>query len=181
MLTIITPSCRQKFLPDLFKSIDFDKIDRWIIVYDTSRNRTYDKIFNHPKILEVFCDDNGAAGHPQRNYGVSMINNGFIYFLDDDNIIHPEFWNIINSLDESYFYTFDQLRDKTGKILRGNNIAIGHIDTAMFIVPKKMFEGTPWVHNRYEADGIFIESVYSKNKDRHKYIDKVACYYNFLL
>ena len=30
----------------------------------------------------------------------------FVYFLDDDNIIHPEFWNIIPTLDINYYYTF---------------------------------------------------------------------------
>jgi hypothetical protein len=110
-----------------------------------------------------------------------MVNEGFIYFLDDDNIIHPEFWNIVECIDDNYFYTFDQLRNKRGLILHGNNITVGRIDTAMFLVPKKMFEDISWVHDRYEADGIFITTIHSKYKDSHKYINKIACYYNFLV
>lgn len=177
MLTIITPCYRQKFIIKVSESINFDKIDKWIIVYDTSRNRTYNRIFNHPKIEEVFCSDVGQAGHPQRNFGVKMVTDGHIYFVDDDNIIHPEFWNL--SFEPDYFYTFDQLRNKHGTILHGPNIRIGAIDTAMFVVPKKMF--IDWDINEYAADGLFIYAINSRNPDKHKYIDKVASYYNWLL
>jgi len=181
MLTIITPSCRQNYLEKLFNSIQFDKIDKWIIVYDTSKNRTYNKIFNNPKIIETFCDVVGQAGHPQRNFGVNLVQNGHIYFLDDDNIIHPNFWNIIDSFEEEYFYTFNQIRNKRGDLLFGNKVEIGKIDTAMFVVPKKMFEGIKWDITRYEADGIFITTVNNFYSKKHKYINCIACYYNYLV
>jgi hypothetical protein len=177
MLTIITPSCRQHFLIKLKESIQFDKIDRWIIVYDTSKDRSYTKLFDHPKIEEVFCSDVGKAGHAQRNFGVKMVTDGQIYFLDDDNIVHPEFWKL--QFHPDYFYTFDQLRNKQGHILPGNKIELCHIDTAMFVVPKKMF--IAWDISRYEADGIFITETNKRFGKYHKYINKLACYYNFLV
>lgn len=179
MLTIITPSCRPQFLLKLKESIQFDKIDKWIIVYDTSRNRSYTKLFNDPKVEEVFCDVVGQAGHPQRNFGVNMVTDGHIYFLDDDNIIHPDFWNL--KFEPDYFYTFDQLRDKRGSILTGNNIALSRIDTAMFVVPKKMFQGITWDIGRYDADGIFICQIKARYPNSHRYINTTACYYNFLV
>jgi hypothetical protein len=179
MLTIITPSCRPKFLPKLKESIQFHKIDKWIIVYDTSRNRSYTKLFDHPKIEEVFCNVVGEAGHPQRNFGVNMVTDGHVYFLDDDNIIHHEFWNL--QFNPDYFYTFDQHRDRSGKILKGNHIAIGKIDTAMFVVPRKMFQGISWDITRYDADGVFICQIKATYPNKHVYIEKVACYYNALI
>ena len=90
MLTIITPCSRPDNLGMLSKSIKFDKIDKWIIVYDTTKDRTYKKSFEgNSKIIEVECNDAGDYGNQQRNYGMSLVDDGFIYFLDDDNIVHP--------------------------------------------------------------------------------------------
>jgi hypothetical protein len=175
MLTIITPCYRQKNLQNLYQSIDFQKIDKWIIVYDTSRNRTYTKIFSHVQIQEEYCDTLGEAGHAQRNYGVDLVKEGHIYFLDDDNVIHEQFWNLeFNDLNT--FYTFDQQRNQDF-ILKGNNLVKDYIDTAMFVVPKFMFAGNPWRIHEYSADGYFVESI--KN-NKHVYYPVTAAYYNKL-
>lgn len=181
MISIITPSCRQENLQKLHDSIEFDKIDKWIIVYDTSKNRTYKKLFtNNSKILEVEHDEIGKAGHAQRNYGTRLVKDGHIYFLDDDNIIHPDFWAVVSILEDKKFYTFDQQRtSKT--ILKGNIIRTSYIDTAMFIVHKKHTDGVLWKKERYDADGLFISRIYAKYRNSHIYIEQVCCYYNYLI
>jgi len=179
-LTIITPCSRQQNIPILYNSIPFDKIDKWIIVYDTSRDRTYTRLYDsHLHILEVECDVVGSAGHPQRNYGMSLVDNGFIYFLDDDNILHPEFGSIIDQLNSKYFYTFNQQRTAT-TILYGNNIQPDHIDTAMFIVHKQHVKHITWITDLYHADGVFISDIARQNNGAHIYLNKVGCYYNFI-
>jgi hypothetical protein len=180
MLTIITPCYRQEKIPFLFNSIDFTKIDKWIIVYDTSNDRKYKKLYpENSKIIELECTG-GISGNPQRNYGLQFVDAGHIYFLDDDNIIHPNFWNIVGMLEDKYFYTFDQLRNNSGWVLKGDTIRVGNIDTAMFIVHKHNIGDIKWVTNKYEADGIFITDIYAQNKEYHKYINTIACYYNKL-
>ena len=183
MLTIITPCCRQANLKYLHASIDFDKIDKWIIVYDTSKDRSYTKLYkNTPKILEVECNIVGAAGHPQRNFGMLFVNDGYIYFLDDDNIIHPNFWTIAQAADNEKFYTFSQLRDKKkGSVLDGNTIKVGSIDTAMFLFHKRHVGSIRWIENLYEADGYFICAIDAANKGSHVFINSIACYYNYLV
>lgn len=182
MLTIITPCCRQANIPKLFDSINFSKIDKWIIVYDTTKNRKYTKVYDHPKIIEAECDHPGISGNPQRNFGMTFANDGFIYFLDDDNIIHPNFWNILDTLNPEKFYTFDQLRNiKTGEILKGNNIQVFKIDTAMYIVHKNHIGQIKWILDKYNADGHFICDVRNKNPASHVYIESVASYYNYLV
>ena len=178
MITIITPCCRQKNIPHLFDSIDFDKIHKWIIIYDTT-NKKYDKLYDNSKIMEVECEG-GISGNPQRNYGISLVEDGYVYFLDDDNIIHPNFWNIIPLLDNTHFYTFDQLRNKHGTVLVGNNINVNHIDTAMYIVHKRHINSIKWICDKYNADGYFICDVHNNNKDAHRYINAICCYYNYL-
>jgi len=149
-------------------------------VYDTSKDRTYSRLYGgHPKIIEVGCDDVGSAGHPQRNYGMDMVDDGFIYFLDDDNIIHPNFWSIVDQLNSKYFYTFDQQRTAT-TILHGNDVRLCRIDTAMFIVHKKHVKHIKWITDRYDADGFFISHIHSYNYGAHIYVNKIGCYYNFI-
>jgi glycosyltransferase involved in cell wall biosynthesis len=181
IINIITPCCRADNLDIIIKSINFDLIDKWYIIYDTSKNRTYTKKFeDNPKIEEHFCSDEGVVGHPQRNFGLNLVKNGFVYFLDDDNIIHPEFWNIVPKLDINHFYTFDQIRMYEGHTLKGNTIKIRAIDTAQYIVPKELINNIRFDVNRYQADGIFITSINELYSNNHIYIPTVASYYNFL-
>jgi hypothetical protein len=37
-----------------------------------------------------------------------------------------------------------------------------------------------WKEELYWADGLFIEEIYEKYKDKHVYIPILASYYNFL-
>ena len=180
-LTIITPCCRPVNLPKLYESINFDSVDKWIIVYDTSKDRKYTRIFTeHPKIIETECDDVGSAGHPQRNFGLNFVTGGFVYFLDDDNIIHPDFWKVLPNLNERYIYTWNQ--ESADSSIVGCEIPnVNAIDTAMFLVPYELIQDTKWIKHLRWADGIFITTLYEKHKDRYVYIPRVLCYYNKLV
>ena len=72
-------------------------MNRWLIVHDTTHtNGVFNEVFNHPKIVE-FGVSGGISGNPQRNAAINQVNSGLIYFLDDDNIIHPNFWEIVHA------------------------------------------------------------------------------------
>lgn len=194
MINIITPCYRANNVSLIYKSINFNLINKWYIIYDTSKDRKYTKQFlDNPQIIEIECSDNGIVGNSQRNLALKIIDDDFIYFLDDDNIIHPEFWNIIPTLDKEYFYTWDQLRiengnnspwdlnnNQNGAILYGNEVALKKIDTAQYILPRKIIKDIKFEPNIYWADGLFISKIYELNKDKHIYISKTACYYNKL-
>jgi len=135
-------------------------------------------MFNHPQIIEEFCDKVGVCGSCQRNLGIDMVKDGHIYFLDDDNIVHPEFWNL--KFDPDYFYTFNQNRTKEGKILTGDRLRYCEIDTAMFVVPKKMFDGIRWITTAKGSDGYLIAEINARYPNNHKYINRIAAYYNYL-
>ena len=185
-LVIITPSLRYKNIPVLYKSINFNKIRKWIIVYDPKVPLDI-KQFNHPKIEEYHNDDsNGQVGNQHRNFALTRINtidkNDFIMFLDDDNIIHPEFWNNIDNMlkQNKKILTFDMIY-KDGHIMDGNHIKVSKIDTAQFIIHKSLVNSKNLFNpHKYEADGLFIVKIYKKNKKEHLYIPKVMAYYNYL-
>lgn len=192
MINIITPCCRPKNLAKIYDSINFDLINTWFIIYDTTKNRKYQKQFkDHPKIIEVECSDKSISGNAQRNLGLKLVKDGFIYFLDDDNIIHPNFWYIVLELDINYLYTFDQLRvedgneepwelfkNEKGKILYGDTVALRKIDIAQYIVHTSMIRDTKFDLDIYWADGVFIENIYKRFSNNHTYISEIAAYYN---
>ena len=184
MLTIITPCARPRNLEILLRSIDLDLIKQWIIVHDTAGQ--VEPVFDHPKITEIGhpTPPGGRAGHAQRNKGMSRVLEGLIYFLDDDTVMHPQFWEILPLMkDEEHFYTFDQQRwdefvDVPGGTFKGNVPAVTKIDSAQYVVPRHMC-GT-FIEDDYRADGFFIAEINCQYPGAHTYIPIVASYYNYL-
>lgn len=174
-LTIITPCYRTNNLMKLYNSINFKYVDQWIIVYDGSKIKENLNLFHHDKIYEYVHHGNGISGNPQRNYALTKVNNPntLLYYLDDDNIIHPSLYNLLNIIDNDKIYTFDQFSRLTG-----NNPKNGYIDTAMIIIPYK-YGNYEWSLHEYNADGIYIE--YCINSNKYVYINNDLCYYNKIL
>jgi len=174
-ITIITPCCRPTNLNNI--KLNFDYIDEWIIVYDASKVKNFEKQFDNPKISEYHFTSSGISGNPQRNYGLTQVKNKetFIYFLDDDNMIHPDLYKLLDVIEPGKFYTFNQENR-----LLGNCIKLGYIDSAMFLIDYSLIKHIKWVNDRYDADGLFIISVYKSNPDKWVYVNDINCYYNQL-
>jgi predicted O-methyltransferase YrrM len=177
-ITIITPSYRLDNIPMLKNSINFDYVDKWIIVYDGTKIKDNFKMYpTNEKIMEYVHSSNGTSGNPQRNYALTKISNPdtMLYYLDDDNLIHPSLYRLLNIIDPTKMYTFNQVNR-----LKGNNIMIGSIDTAMTIIPYHLCNTVQWIIDKYEADGYYIKDCYDNNKDSHIFVDNELCYYNTL-
>ena len=156
----------------------------WYIVYDTSCNRTYEKQFaGESKITELECSDTGKAGHPMRNFVIKQIKEGLIYNLDDDNIMHRGFWELLPKMNTEHFYSFDQVNMSpfgTNGVLKGDTLRVTKIDTAQFVVPKRLVESIEFQKDNYKADGVYMVEVNSKNPGCHVYFPKLAAYYNYM-
>ena len=174
-ITIITPCCRPTNLNNI--KINFDYVDEWIIVYDASKVKNFEKQFDNPKISEYHFTSSGISGNPQRNYGLTQVKNKetFIYFLDDDNMIHPQLYKLLDCIEPGKIYTFNQENR-----LLGNCIKLGYIDSAMFLIDYSLIKNLKWTIDRYDADGLFIISVYTSNPDKWVYVNDINCYYNKL-
>jgi predicted O-methyltransferase YrrM len=177
-LTIITPSYRLDNLIKLRNTINFEYVNEWIIVYDGNKINNNPNIFkneNNDKIKEYLYKGEGISGNPQRNYALSQITNTntYIYYLDDDNEIHSHLYKLMNIVDEKKMYTFNQ-----SNRLKGNNINIACIDTAMFIIDYNLCKNITWISDRYDADGLYIKECYDNNNDKYIYVNNDLCYYN---
>jgi hypothetical protein len=110
-ITIITPSYRIDNLNQIKQSINFEYVDEWIIVYDGNKIETNPYIFKeNEKNNEYMYKCSGICCNGQRNYALTKITNEntLLYYLDDDNIIHPDLYNLLNYIDNNTIYSFNQ-------------------------------------------------------------------------
>jgi hypothetical protein len=175
---VITPCSRPNNLHKVKESIDFNHVKYWIIVHDSPEPLN---IFpDNPQIIELFHkNESSIYGNAQRNFALDWIQHNnidtFIYFLDDDNSIHPHFYNIIPFLLPDNYMTFNTNN------LKGNVIQLAHIDTAMFIIHSNLCKNKRWVLDKYEADFHFIKLIHDSFPDDWIYIDNTFAYYNNLM
>jgi len=177
-MTIITPSFRPTNLMYIKNSINFDYVDEWIIVYDGSKIKDNPNVFGNErndKIKEYIYKGEGLSGNPQRNFALSKITNmdALIYYLDDDNSIHQSLYKLLNIMDKTKMYTFNQTNR-----CKGNNMYLNGVDTAMCLINYKLCNNIKWIHDKYDADGYYILECYKQNMDNHIYINNDLCYYN---
>ena len=173
-LNIITPCSRPQNLKVISESINIPKENyRWIVVFDGL------EIKEIPNNCEAYSikDNNSIYGNAQRNYALDLITDGYVYFNDDDTIIHPELWDEIKDK-ENDFISFKQSNKDGSLRLEGNEIIPNFIDSHNFIASSKCIN-TRWVLNRYDADAFFAMECY-KNAKESLYIPKILSVYNFL-
>jgi len=177
-INIITPCSRPENLHQISKSINIPKENyRWIVVFDslTLPDKSY-----IPDNCEYYAhkDPNSKVGNGQRNFALDLVKTGYIYFNDDDTMLHPELWDNIKDCDED-FISFAQVSTNNGIRLTGRVIKIKNIDSHNFLVSNNLVGDTRWRIDVYEADGFFAIDCYEK-ATRKKYIDKVLSIYNQL-
>ena len=98
-----------------------------------------------------------------------------LYYLDADNIIHPNLYNLLEYINSNTICAFHQHTRITG-----DNMNIGYIDTAMVIIPFNVWKKIKWKSNIFKADGYCIKECIDNNRDEHVHIDNDLYYYNFL-
>jgi len=183
-VTIVTPCTRPENLMKLKESIRFECIDKWYIVYDTRKvpNPTY--LFDHPQIVEMICDEEGVVGHQIRNAALDKLClSGVLYYLDDDNIIHPGFWEVMNDFQKSGrgICVFDLIYPSTSVILPGSTQPkVDKVDNGQYAFNVGVVKNLRFNTTKYNADGIFIEELCKRNENEVIYMNKVGAYYNFL-
>jgi len=181
-LSIITPCTRPENLMRLKESIPFEYVHEWIIVYDAP---TFTPMFHEDAIKEYCCQGPSMVGNRQRNYGLDHITGDtYVYFLDDDTIMHPDMASFLPTIEPNHLYTFDQSRNSNvfpyTDRLTGDKIEMFHIDTAMFLVDSSLCKDIRWIVDEYTADAIFIVECYSANPSTWMYVNRILSYYNYL-
>jgi hypothetical protein len=161
----------------------------WMIIYQHEVEQElmeWKRAIKNQKGLQLTTVRGNTAtsyyGHSYRNQAVANIEereNAWVYFLDDDNILHPEFTKLINVVrpdDEVVFFT--QVW-KSGEIrLEPDHLGVGGVDTAMMLVRSDIIKKHLWNEEEYTADGLMAETLASNHNSRR--IHEPYCFYNYL-
>jgi len=177
-LNIITPCSRYELLREIEGSINIPRERyRWIVVYDSEKLPSNVYI---PSNCEAYAIKNlfSVYGNAQRNYALNMVKDGYIYFNDDDTIIHKDLWDNVNYLHNDFISFSQEWKDGTLR-LKGNNISLNNVDSHNFIMSYSLLGNTRWDITRRDADGLFANTCKDKAKNII-FINKVLSTYNAL-
>ena len=173
---IITPCSRVEHLETISKTIPNECI--WVIVYDSNYNNQilpYGDIILRPKNVS------GNYGKPHINYALDNLKltySDWVYVLDDDNIIHPEWYENVTSLcnDNYNILSWGQLwNDKTMRLRPTKHMVFRAVDQASYMW-RYGFNPTIRFDESYFGDGTFAEKLGQNSHCINKYIS----YYNYL-
>ena len=189
-LNILTVLFRKEFLEKQIESIPNRNDINWIICKTKFWGELPEKIKNNNKnfsttVAEVDCEETFQNFITKINKGMSFIEDGFFYLLDDDNIVHE---NMI------YFYdTHKQYDMIIGKqIYKNGNLHVyahipqqDHIDMGNVICTTRILKDVNYFNNVDKSmssyDGQFWRQCYSKLKRENVLLtDDAIFYYNGL-
>jgi len=180
-INIVTPCSRPENLIEIGKSINIPKDNcKWIIVYDSEKLPDYQFLLDFDLDIEFYAhrDLKSIVGHAQRNFALDLIKEGYVYFNDDDTLIHPELWDNIKDLN-SDFISFDQAFSDGRLRLKCGRTDVGYIDSHNYIIERKTIGETRFEIDKYVADGIFADNCAKKTNNK-VFIDKILSIYNQL-
>lgn len=167
----------------------------WHVIFDSTTLKDIDAELLHElqdeKTKFYFVKSDGVDYlYPQLTDVINTLeDDSYVVILDDDNIIHPDFYNEIdkaikeNPDKEAFVYKqFVNKKDFIGLEVREvgpQHMKLRHIDSAQYVIKKSLY-----IKKRYGGgycgDGEFIEPFYKQYSDKFYFIDKILCYYNYL-
>jgi glycosyltransferase involved in cell wall biosynthesis len=196
-LNIVTRCTRPQHLTKVKQSIFTTQLFdiKWWVVFDTRVIKDVDAQFltqlQSLGGVSLFWEGvEGDMAHSLLSKVIDQIDSGFIYFLDDDNILHEDFYTTLykeinNNLDKEAFIFSQKVggRDFSGVDIREakpENCRVQHIDMAQYFLNRNLIGDERFVPGDYKADGYFIEKLFTLYPEKFHFIDKVLCYYNWL-
>lgn len=197
---IITRSTRLHNLKTVKESV-FNNVPsglkiEWHVVFDTASLKDISAELlselkdNSTKFYFKKGDKMGML-YPQCSEIISGFRSGWVYFLDDDNIMHDGFYKYIVEVStanpEKKVHVVSQdvaAKDFTGltyRLASPHHTKKREIDLAQYIVSVDVYnkEGYKFLPD-YCADGILIESVHKNNPEWFTFTPETLSHYNYL-
>ena len=191
MIHIITPCTRPENLNIMRPTVP--TACSWVIVLDATQanaNISFDipihisDAANYNSAVTLYRSPyTGHAGNPNRNFALDQMtfdDLDWVYILDDDNIIHPSWFNrVIRLQDERLnMISWGQVwKNGSVRLPPSPNPRVGNIDTSCYMVRGRLMK-----HLRFDmdycADGMLAERAASFGG--HLCLDEYLGYYNYL-
>ena len=193
---IITPTFNRShaIIERCIASVDAQIHKNWkhfVIIDDVDKNKNKHvpqnliEKYSSPK-REFIClgHNSNNFGNSPRKLGINLsTENGYIVFVDDDNIIFPNYLSTFNKNIQPHpniithickIIHMGPLPPNLGtppKILNGNPPVLQNIDTLQVCVKSQIMKQHGWLNMGYMADGYTIQSL-CKNWN-YTYIDNI--------
>lgn len=167
----------------------------WHILFDTNRLKDISadllKKLDRDNIKLHFVGSSGEDYlYPQMSDLAKTFDDGFVVIVDDDNVVHHEFFGeITKAIEESdgtqRVFVVNQIvdgKDFTGLDIREakpENMKYQGVDIAQLTFHHSVFQQY-YFTGHYAGDGILMDKLYPENPQWFKFIPKDLCYYNHL-
>jgi glycosyltransferase involved in cell wall biosynthesis len=180
-VNVITPCTRRENLRLIHASIRATEWPfHWWVVLDEEEGEP----LPFSDTTTIYCKTSGAgvSGNQQRNAALDRTNDGYVYFLDDDNIVHPGLFSRVVPLAQRFdtgIMVNQIMRDGRLRLTPGT-IAECCCDTAQFLVPRTLIGDTRWSIYHYTADGMFFSELKKNAEMPFIEVYENLSYYNFL-
>lgn len=174
----VTPDNLLKIKKTIFDNIPEGLNINWYIIFDTIVLKDIDADLlhrldnNHTHLSFKKCED----------YNLDIVNDiicnlqDWIYLLDDDNIIHHDFYqSIFNHVNDYKKMVFLFNQEKTNSVHFASFENFKEIDISQYIIHSSLFKRYRFGED-YTDIRSFIENLYFKNKDQFMIINEVLCY-----
>ncbi len=165
-LTIFTACSRPHLLPKVAESIiPAPEIElKWVVAYDPGNADNWQK-----RALNAWLDSNAV---------------GWLWILDDDNAVHPNFlrefqWLTVNRPTARAFVFDQQIGMGCIRKALPDNCRENYIDAAQYVVERSLVGDTRFPLT-YSGDGAFIEALYRKSPEAFYFSSLQVTYYNRL-
>lgn len=186
LINIMVPVYRTRNLIKINASVPWEYLSIGLefklwLVYD-SIEAGFLREIGHETIYLVSntCGDD-FAGHKKRNTFLFHCKEGYVYFLDDDNLIHPElFKNLVGKLDGTSIIMDQYNADDTLRLSHTNPIEVGKVDVGNVLINRKDIGDLRFEADKYEADGILYNEIFVKRGVPIKRDSEAKTYYNKL-
>ncbi len=178
--TIVTACSRPQNLPRILDSIvpNAPRDTLWAVIHDlTSRGFDTGSLVQCRdfKVLHTsYVSGNQGWGHQARNEWLDQNVLGWTYFLDDDNLLHPDFWKCMN---DPKFPVHVFAQERSPGQVKNASLDVCHVDLAQCVFLREAV-GDLRFNLHYEADGEFISRLASQSA--HRLRPETASYYNRL-
>ena len=173
----MTPCSRVENLEKIKPTIPEDCT--WVVVFDKKVGDI--NLCVADKCIE--SENTGSFGNPLRNefldkFEEQFTENDWVYILDDDNIIHPEWYPTIISTLQTIDMNVNFINwSQKDWVSATKTPKVGNIDTACYMYKPKSFENIRYEMD-YTADGMFAQTIYELSTPLT--LMKELCYYNYL-
>jgi hypothetical protein len=177
MIYIITTCTRPENLETIKETIPPECV--WVVVFDKSIEDSQPA----DGAINLYSPFTGHWGMPNRNFALDELefaDEDWIYVLDDDNIIHPEWYQFVKDLNDPHLNMINWGQVHKDGSIRLNAVhkpALSQIDTACYMVRGHLMRYLRYT-NEYAADGLLAEKAYTIENTLR--LENHISYYNYL-